>query len=828
MSELAQAQTFDHTVYMRGPTNYYTLRWSFNVSGGNARVGTFIDGSPWIAPSTPNATVTITGCDLIDYNGGAVSGSLISDTANRVNGGLVQGGLMINPIQTGGSGAGGASGGGKVGLHPADTGRYNSALDKMLSIGPITPAGSFNIDAATYPTGASLVRAVDRLTQPSGWQGSCPAYTEFYSCLTVLMEAPTDGVGGSNTFRPPFAGTTKRQFTLSDFDFSVFASGIADVETQLAAAGYRLATSADVTEIKRKWANIYPDFYCTSYTSDNGDTARGIAPYSAGTASDYGLIWGNEFSSSLFKVLGVNYSGGGTISADDRKTALTGMLQRGVDIYYSYLAGTRFDAGAAQGSGRYLPLVLFGALCTDTTVKANVLAVKTTYDTVFHETDQIRCTPYTSGGANIPVWGDKSFGSDYTTWNKYYWKGVYTGMFWNSSIGPTCKSSGPYEGSDNLKNLGDPTGWIDGPSARPGTEYGLSSGAGIVEISILFQLLPSLLRASGHDELMEFVKTRWAMDKPVVWPDIAVAPDATEYYTDTFSGSGSAGQTMTLTAHAGSYNSNAPERHILVTVGGVVKQPITDYTFNNSTRVLTSVTAFASGTNNVVVKEFMADVYGATDLQHYNTTWGPISSSAAAPVRVSSGMDTTNGVGRFANSTSNNVLGESTSDRKTGPNDTYVSSMPYSGSMSNEASKFAQVKTASFLTARANARVIATNAYVAIPAAQLATANAAFKAIDRDSGGANTFRRTANAGAYYVAIVPCTPRMTATALNALLNDQLILDAVCLREYTNRSLGSKPSTANVNALAGTFVGGTSWCGTAGTFAAFMAEHSLVLD
>lgn len=822
MSELANSNYIDHVIYMRGPTNYYTLRWTFNTT---CRVGTFIDGSPWVAPLS-GSSVTLTGCSLLNYNGGALPGHIqpaSNSAGDKVNGGLKQGGLMVNPIMTGGAGALGASNGGRVGLHPADTGRYNSALDVMLSIDPINSSGY-----VTYSADTSLVRSIDRLTQPSGWQGSCPAYTEAYSCLTVLMSAPSDG--GSNTFRPPFSGTTKRQFTLSDFDFSDFSSGISDVETVLAAGGCRLASSADAAEIKRKFANVYPDLYCTRYTADNADTARGVAPYSAGTSSDYGLVWGNEFAAAMFGILGQNYSGGGSISVDDRKTALHGMLQRGIDIYYSYLNGTVFNAGAAQGSGRYLPLVLFGSLCTDTTVKANVLAVKTTYDTIFHETDQIKCVPHDLGGGNIPVWGDKTYGilSDYTSWNKYYWQGNYRGMFWNNSIGPTCTST-PYEGSDNLKNLGDPHGWIDGPSAKPGTEYCQTSGAGIVEISLLFQLLPNLLKTSGNDELMDFVKVRWTYDKPVVIPDIAAAPSTSEYYTDTFSGSGSAGQTMTLTARSGSYDSNAPERHILVTVGGVVKQPTTDYTFNNSTRVLTSVTAFASGTNNVVVKEFMASPYNGTDLQFYTSTWGPTSGSASTPVRVSSGMDTTNGVGRFANSASNNVLGESTAARKTGPNETFISGMPFGGSMSAQASVYVQAKTASFLTAKADARPIATNAYVAIPAAQLTTANAVFKALDlRDSGGANTFKRHANSSAYYVAIIPCTSRMTATALNALLNDQLMLDAVCLREYTNRSLGSKPSTANINALSATFVGGTSWCGTTGSFEAFLTAHSLTLD
>jgi len=87
----------------------------------------------------------------------------------------------------------------------------------------------------TASAGESIVKAVSAAVEAQ-------PYLDTVVVLTVLASAPSDGADGANTFRPPYMGTDKTQYTTSDVNWSKLPSlssaGVTNIPTLATVAAY--------------------------------------------------------------------------------------------------------------------------------------------------------------------------------------------------------------------------------------------------------------------------------------------------------------------------------------------------------------------------------------------------------------------------------------------------------------------------------------------------------------------------------------------------------------------------------------------------------------
>jgi len=352
--------------------------WTFNSGGGDARCGQFANGDYWVAPAVGQTTVTVT----------AVTST--SPGTLRVD---------ADPT-TESTGLGSGSG---------TYGNYNAAEDII----PTLPQ--------SYGGITSLVGALRRnTTVEGGCSTGLAECQDSYNAVTVLSTVPENA--GSTVIRPNITGETKELISMSAFDWS-----------RVPSKSYLTGTDATgLANIKSRWSHSTEMFgVWNTVGTDAGSLSEGgrawrshtlINAYGAGTAA----VWYND--------LMVLFSDDNTI--EEKKPALAAMLAYGLDLYHTIYdppAGLvrRWNTGATQHPGKFLPAVMLGALLTDTT-KADVL--KTAVD---HVRDYPTQGPFEIAqihpGANGPIWGDEPALS-----------GTYfTGSYWGNLLVSQCYDLAP-------------------------------------------------------------------------------------------------------------------------------------------------------------------------------------------------------------------------------------------------------------------------------------------------------------------------------------------------------------------------------------------------
>lgn len=388
------------------------------------------------------------------------------------------------------------SGGGSVMLSSIATSATSAGLEinptnpnkqGFLSCHPTTYDASLNkansLPLSVVP-GSSIVKATSRTSgcQPSG--ADCCIDT--YDAVTVLASPPTAGL---NAFRPPLAGTNKPIFDLGDFDFSRLPADPRVNNTGLA---------ADFAGTVGRWSAPFVDHYMWKF----GDQGRRFSPKSI---PDYGADMGMTYLNDLIRVMG-------TEPLAAKQAAVNALIQRGLDLYYSYKAGIQWPAGAGQQVGRKPAVAFFGAMVTDAAISAEIQALTANNGNLFHEDGQIKVN--TSTG-NVPVWGDECA-------EGFYWANVFYEQKFAGGTGT------PIGSGDNFRVCGDPYGWIDGPGGLPGTEYMECCSTGpFISYQVAQSLMPEYCSVANDTHLS--IYTRRVLSNGIhTQPDACAPPDPRE------------------------------------------------------------------------------------------------------------------------------------------------------------------------------------------------------------------------------------------------------------------------------------------------------------
>lgn len=473
--------TIAHTV---GTTRY---AWAFTCGGGQCLSGTFLGGDYWVAPKQGGEQVI-----------------LVSATTSGTDAGLeINPNLPVNKQGFLSCVAGSSD--------PTVAASYDPNLNRASSL-PLT----VSIDS-------SLVKATRKTAGCPSVLGQNTCCIDSYDVVTVLPAAPL--ANGASAFRPAFAGNSKRVYYLADFDFTKIPSS--SLVSTVVTAGYFKEYTDDFPSVHTRWHTHYVDHYMSL-----GDGGRLFAPlgtpsYTGNLSTGYGADISSAYLGNLLRAMG-------TEPLADKMPALTGLLQRGIDLYGSYKAGFRWPSGAAQGLGRKPPVVFFGSLVNDVDIFNEVRAIAAGNSNLFHEDGQINVI---TAGANAPVWGDR-YCSENTYWGNLLAEQLYKGNPSNALLpGPTPVPRGywPYSypsnvelgGGDNFRTCADPYGFIDGPGGLPGTEYMENATGPLVGYHVAQSLMPSLCSAAGDADLNGYVK-RILTTGIRTQPDQCAPPDPSE------------------------------------------------------------------------------------------------------------------------------------------------------------------------------------------------------------------------------------------------------------------------------------------------------------
>jgi hypothetical protein len=426
-----------------------------------------VGGDYWIAPKQVGEAIVLTSVTT----GGADAGLEVNPVSPNKHGFLSCVAGSSNPILAS---------------------SYDPTLNLATSL-PYTVAVNSSLVKATRKTsGCALMTGL-----PSG-----DCCIDSYDVLTVLPTAPVNN--GIEAFRPGFAGSTKTLYYLSNFDFTVLPS-LASVST----AVYFKEHTDDFASVHTRWHTPFVDHYMDKL----GDPGRAFVPlgtpsYSVSLSNGYGADISSAYLGNLIR------GAMGNEPLAVKMPALTGLLQRGIDLYASYKAGIRWPSGAAQQLGRKPPIAFFAALVTDAAIKAEVSALAGGNANLFHEDGQIQLN---AAAGNIPLWGDRS-----CTENTY-WANVFAEQQY---VGGSLVEIG---GGDNVKTCADPYGWIDGPGGLPGTEYMENATGPIIGYQVAQSLMSTLCTAANDSHLSLYSRRMLPGGGGIrTQPDVCAPPDPAE------------------------------------------------------------------------------------------------------------------------------------------------------------------------------------------------------------------------------------------------------------------------------------------------------------
>ncbi len=378
-----------------------------------------------------------------------------------------------------------------------------------LEINPISPSrqGFLSCQKQTYDAklnwmaslpikvkvNSSLVKAYKRATKcgTKATEGCC---VDRYDVLTVLAVPPIDN--GRSAFRPGFAGTEKKIYYLDQFDLTAIPA-----VNSISRSKYK----TEFKQVHSRWHSPYVDHYMSKL----GDAGRAFAPMAA--MPEYGATQAATFLGDLLMIMGSE-------PLQKKVPAVTGLLQRGIDLHTSWKQGITWPSGAGQQMGRKPPIAFFAALIKDEAVKYEVMRMSEGRRNDTQEDGQIRLVTRAEGGGGIPVWGD----SEGQCREDNYWAQLFSARSFDGATGIQIGSG------DNMRTCGDPYGWIDGPAGEPGTFYmACCSTGGFIAYSLAQNLMPDLCKVANDWKLNEYVR-RIVRNGIHTAPDPCAPPDSRE------------------------------------------------------------------------------------------------------------------------------------------------------------------------------------------------------------------------------------------------------------------------------------------------------------
>jgi hypothetical protein len=463
-----------HTV---GATQY---TWTFTCAGSTCLAGTFVGGDYWIAPKQVGEPII-----------------LISVTTTGTDAGL-----EINPSTSNTQGFLSCVVGSS---NPTVAASYVPSLNKAGSM-PLTVAVNQSLVKATQKASGCPVLGSYGLNN-GGTTNCC---IDSYDVVTVLPSAPISN--GLDAFRPGFAGAAKTVYYLSDFNVAALAglpnaAAVTAINNDLS---YEYGDDS-FSAVHTRWHIPFVDHYMQSL----GDAGRLFVPlgtpsFSGNLSSGYGADLSSAYVGNMIR------RAMGTEPWATKKPAVTGLLQRGIDLWASYNAGIRWPSGAGQQLGRKPPVAFFAALVNDAGIKAAVSALAANGNDDFHEDGQVQVR---AGG--IPIWGDV-MGSSCSLENNY-WANLFAEHRYDGNV-----LAVPALGSgDTVRTCADPYGYIDGPGGLPGFEYMEVSAGPLIGYQVAQSLMPDLCSAANDPDLSTFTR-RLVQFGVHTSPDICAGPDNRE------------------------------------------------------------------------------------------------------------------------------------------------------------------------------------------------------------------------------------------------------------------------------------------------------------
>lgn len=344
-----------------------TFTFSFNCNGGPCEYGQFATGDYWVAPNTPNGTVTITGISPNEEKHGAmVNPDLLRDN----NGNIVN------------------SDNQRQGFLNSYTLFYENSLNLMTKL-PYSAKGGesiFKIKAMDNPAACGT-----KSIQTYGCVESAVV-------LTVLSNIPNNR--GDNMFRPPFHGNSKPIYTTDKV-----------MMNRLPKLPQATGLLKDLTNIEdkdsyKKWLVPQIDLYSKYPGPENVEFMRATIPHAAQPSYSAGQAF--ELFHNMFSVFGEETN-------EEKKDAVYALIQKGIDNYGIFKMGVPFSSGAGQFLGKKPPIAFLAAMYNDTAILEDVRRIasdpKLLNELWFQADSQIRM-----GKSGMAIWGQATTGLDIHTY----------------------------------------------------------------------------------------------------------------------------------------------------------------------------------------------------------------------------------------------------------------------------------------------------------------------------------------------------------------------------------------------------------------------------
>lgn len=349
-----------------------TFSWGVNGFDAQLVTGTFIDGSPWVAPAQKRGYVQINSVSPFLY-----------DPAHPDFTSPQTLGIQQNIDGTG-------LGGDYQGLLPTASQKYHTSLDVRNQLPLVVQPGADGVSLST-------VQFINK-NRTSQLKSQC---VKCASILTILDEPPV-----TPCFRPsPYAGD-RTIYRPSDFDLNL---------PQLPEVDLSSNTTPYQTII-----NWWGQPWLEHVSAMSGEFGRAFVP-NVENGTGYSADVAQHLHDHILSLLGTDPLTG------DKLQALYSLIQAGIDVYGAWKSGFGWYGGAGQGLGRRARITLFGALINDPVKKDEIANLREYYGDnkiPFQEDEQVR------DRGHGPVWGDKPASE------VEYWAGVLAGNAFAGAIGP--------------------------------------------------------------------------------------------------------------------------------------------------------------------------------------------------------------------------------------------------------------------------------------------------------------------------------------------------------------------------------------------------------
>ncbi|MGH3870120.1 MAG: hypothetical protein ACRDSR_01175 [Pseudonocardiaceae bacterium] len=292
---------------------------------------------------------------------------------------------------------------------------FTQAYDDRTQVNGVSPV----YNAALQPTlpyvanpGSSVIKAIS-VNQTSA---TCRPCLKTAAVLTVVGSVPSEN--GKNTFRPPYFGIVKPMISAAGMRLRLLPS-LAPPKPE--------SPIQPLSVLTDRFKRVQLDHVLPTWLGDNMHPVDNMPNYGASIGRDTGdaalrLMLNEPLRTKL--------------------PALIAYVQYGIDTYYTWLGGMKWQGDGGHDSGRKLPIVFAAVLLNDPAMKSAVggnVAMKS-----FGEDAQVYFSSRANGGSGQILWGAECTEAQY--WTKI-----------TTEVG--------------RRDCRDPYGYVDGGSAEIGQAY---------------------------------------------------------------------------------------------------------------------------------------------------------------------------------------------------------------------------------------------------------------------------------------------------------------------------------------------------------------------